>query len=186
MRFILPLVLFLGVGVFLYRGLDRDPRYVPSPLIGKPAPEFSLPVLASSNGLADSTGTGESSFSPSQMAGKVWLFNIWGTWCAGCRDEHPVLVSLARQGTVEIVGLNYKDESDSAVRWLDELGDPYFVTAVDNDGRIGIDWGFYGAPETFVIDQSGIVRYKHIGPVTADDLNKSILPLISQLRASSG
>ena len=178
MRFILPLVLFLGVGVFLYRGLDLDPRFVPSPLIGKTAPEFSLPVLA--------VDSGDSEFSPSQMVGKVWLLNIWGTWCAGCRVEHPVLVNLARQGSIEIVGLNYKDESDSALRWLDELGDPYLVTAVDSDGRTGIDWGFYGAPETFVIDQSGIVRYKHIGPITADDLNKSILPLVSQLRASAG
>ena len=178
MRFILPLVLFLGVGVFLYRGLDLDPRFVPSPLIGKTAPEFSLPVLA--------VDSGDSEFSPSQMVGKVWLLNIWGTWCAGCRVEHPVLVNLARQGSIEIVGLNYKDESDSALRWLDELGDPYLVTAVDSDGRTGIDWGFYGAPETFVIDQAGIVRYKHIGPVTAEDLNKSILPLVSQLRASAG
>ena len=178
MRFILPLVLFLGVGVFLYRGLDLDPRFVPSPLIGKTAPEFSLPVLA--------VDSGDDEFSPSQMVGKVWLLNIWGTWCAGCRVEHPVLVNLARQGSIEIVGLNYKDESDSALRWLDELGDPYLVTAVDSDGRTGIDWGFYGAPETFVIDQSGIVRYKHIGPITADDLNKSILPLVSQLRASAG
>jgi len=157
-------------------GLGRDPREVPSPLIGQTAPEFALPAL-----LRD-----QQSFSPSQMKGKVWLLNIWATWCAGCREEHPLLVDLARSGKVEIVGLNYKDDSSSAKRWLAELGDPYLMTAVDADGRVGIDWGFYGAPETFVIDQEGIVRYKHIGPVYPQDLAEKILPLVEELREAKG
>jgi len=175
MRFAIPLVLFGVIAAFLYRGLSNDPTRVPSPLIGKPAPEFSLPVL----------GQEGASFSPSQMKGKVWLFNIWGTWCVGCRVEHPVLVDLARRGIVEMVGLNYKDENALATQWLDELGDPYVMTAVDQSGRIGIDWGFYGAPETFVIDKSGLVQHKHIGPVSIDDINKTILPLVAELREAT-
>lgn len=175
MRFAIPLLIFLGIGVFLYMGLDGDPRRVPSPLIDKPAPVFSLPTLADP----------EKSFTPADMKGKVWLFNIWGTWCASCRVEHPVLVDLARKKLVEIVGLNYKDDSDAAKQWLSDLGDPYVLSAVDQSGRIGIDWGFYGAPETFVIDADGVVRYKHIGPVSPDDLRKTILPLVEKLRGAS-
>ncbi|OED42346.1 thiol:disulfide interchange protein [Chromatiales bacterium (ex Bugula neritina AB1)] len=176
MRFALPLLVFLLIGGFLYTGLNRDPRYVPSPLIGKPAPEFTLPTLA------DASQT----FSPSQMVGKVWLFNIWGTWCVACRAEHPVLVQLAQSGQVDIVGLNYKDDKSSAITWLQELGDPYITTAVDADGRTGIDWGFYGAPETFVVDKKGLVRHKHIGPVSPKDLSNTILPLVAELRAEAG
>ena len=119
------------------------------------------------------------------MKGKVWLLNIWGTWCVGCRAEHPLLVDLARQDVVDIVGLNYKDKNDLAQQWLVELGDPYVLTAVDQDGRIGIDWGFYGAPETFVIDQAGIVRHKHIGPLALNDINNTLLPLVAELRDGS-
>lgn len=173
MRFLLPLVLFGVVGAFLYMGLDRDPRVVPSPLIGKPAPTFALPELYAA----------DDNFSPAQMKGKVWLFNIWGTWCASCRVEHPVLVDLAQQGIVDIVGLNYKDEPESAKQWLRDLGDPYVSVPVDTDGRIGIDWGFYGAPETFVVDKEGIVRHKHIGPVSPADLQNTILPMIAELQA---
>lgn len=172
MRFAIPLVVFVLVSGFLYRGLALDPREVPSPLIGKPAPAFSLPTLADS----------EVQFSPAQMKGKVWLLNIWGTWCASCRVEHPVLVDLARRGLVDIVGLNYKDNTTQAKVWLQDLGDPYVVTAVDATGRIGIDWGFYGAPETFVVDADGLVRYKHIGPVSPQVLEQTILPLVEQLR----
>ena len=174
MRFALPLIVFAVIAGFLYRGLSNDPRYVPSPLIGKPAPEFSLPTLADG-----------SEFSPAQMKGKVWLLNIWGTWCLACRTEHPLLVDLARQNVVEIVGLNYKDENELAKKWLVDLGDPYVTTAVDQDGRIGIDWGFYGAPETFVIDQAGIVRHKHIGPLAPDDVINTLLPLVAELRGAS-
>ena len=173
MRFAIPLVVFAVIAGFLYRGLSNDPRYVPSPLIGKPAPEFALPTLADG-----------SEFSPSQMKGKVWLLNIWGTWCLACRVEHPLLVDLARQNVVEIIGLNYKDENYLAQKWLEELGDPSVKTAVDQDGRIGIDWGFYGAPETFVIDQAGIVRHKHVGPLAPDDLTKTLLPLVAELRSA--
>lgn len=175
MRFILPLVLFGVIGIFLYKGLGNDPRYVPSPLIGKPAPEFSLPVL----------GDGGSNFTPEQMKGKVWMLNIWATWCASCRVEHPVLVDLARRGVIDIVGLNYKDEDNLAIQWLQELGDPYITTAVDQTGRIGIDWGFYGAPETFVIDKAGVVRHKHVGPVAPKDLHDTLLPLVAELREAS-
>lgn len=175
MRFLLPLVVFLGIGVFLFTGLGKDPTIVPSPLIGKPAPEFTLPVL----------GQDENSFSTADMEGKVWLLNIWATWCVACRIEHPLLVDLARRNLVEIVGLNYKDENHLAEQWLQELGDPYVLTAVDQSGRIGIDWGFYGAPETFVIDKTGIVRHKHIGPVYPDDLQNTILPLVAELQSGS-
>lgn len=175
MRFAIPLIIFVVIAGFLYSGLGRDPTYVPSPLIDKPAPAFSLPTLSDP----------ASNFSPDQMAGKVWLFNIWGTWCVACRVEHPVLVELARSGVVEIVGLNYKDEDQKAREWLEQLGDPYVTTAVDKDGRIGIDWGFYGAPETFVIDKKGLVRHKHVGPVAAQDLNGTILPLVADLMAEN-
>ncbi len=175
MRFVIPLVIFAVIAAFLYSGLGRDPTEVPSPLIGKPAPEFTLPTLAAP----------EQQFSTSQMKGRVWLLNIWATWCAACRVEHPLLVELGRSGRVEIVGLNYKDNDTSAKQWLAELGDPYITTAVDTDGRVGIDWGFYGAPETFVIDKEGVVRLKHIGPVSPEDLATKILPLVDELQETS-
>ncbi len=175
MKYVIPLLVFAAISAFLFVGLDKDPTIVPSPLIDKPAPEFSLPVLGSEGG----------SFSTADMKGKVWLLNIWATWCVGCRVEHPVLVDLARRNLVEIVGLNYKDQDQLAIQWLTELGDPYIATAVDHEGRTGIDWGFYGAPETFVIDKSGIVRYKHIGPVAPADLQNTILPLVAELQGSS-
>ena len=175
MRFALPLIVFFVIGVFLYKGLDRDPRLVPSPLIDKPAPQFELPDLYAT--------AAEARFTPTQMEGKVWLFNIWGTWCASCRVEHPLLVELANRGVVDIVGLNYKDDENSAVKWLEELGNPYVAVPVDLDGRTGIDWGFYGAPETFVVDKTGIVRHKHIGPITPADLENTILPLVAKLDA---
>ncbi len=172
MRFAIPLVVFVLVAGFLYRGLALDPREVPSPLIGKPAPAFSLPTLANP----------DEQFSPDQMKGKVWLLNIWGTWCASCRIEHPLLVELARREQVDIVGLNYKDDTAQAKVWLRDLGDPYVITAVDESGRIGIDWGFYGAPETFVVDADGVVRHKHVGPVTPQALQETILPLVAKLQ----
>lgn len=175
MRFAIPLVVFVVIAGFLYAGLSRDPKYVPSPLIDKSAPAFSLPTL----------NDPQVNFTPDQMIGKVWLFNIWATWCASCRVEHPLLVDLARSGTVDIIGLNYKDEDAKAVEWLQQLGNPYVTTAVDKDGRIGIDWGFYGAPETFVIDKQGIVRHKHVGPISPDDLTNTILPMVAELRAKS-
>lgn len=174
-RFLIPLALFIVVAGFLAAGLKLNPREIPSALIDKPAPNFTLPRLLEP----------EKEFSPKQMLGRVWLFNIWGTWCPSCRQEHPVLVDLAKRNIVPIIGLDYKDENAKAIQWLEQLGNPYEMTAVDADGRIAIDWGFYGAPETFVIDKLGNIRYKHIGPVSANDLETKILPLVKQLQEAS-
>ena len=171
-RYLLPAALFGVLVVFLSVGLNRDPSTVPSPLIGKPAPAFTLPQLK------DPAQT----FTNHDLTGDVSLVNVWATWCAACYDEHPVLVELARSGQVPIYGLNLKDQRPAARRWLRELGDPYAAIAFDEDGRVAIDWGVYGAPETFVVDKQGIIRYKHIGPLTADVLTQTILPLVRRLR----
>ncbi len=171
MRFILPLVVFLALAVFLYVGLGMDPREVPSPLIDKPAPAFTLPQLAEP----------EKRFSPADMKGKVWLLNVWASWCVACRDEHPVLMELARQNIVPIYGLDYKDKQGDAALWLKHGGNPYTVVATDMDGRVGIDYGVYGVPETYVIDKQGIIRHKQIGPVTPQNLSETILPLVARL-----
>ncbi|MGH8503870.1 MAG: DsbE family thiol:disulfide interchange protein [Gammaproteobacteria bacterium] len=171
-RYLLPAALFGVLVVFLSVGLNRDPSTVPSPLIGKPAPAFTLPQLKDP----------ERTFTNHDLTGDVSLVNVWATWCAACYDEHPVLVELARSGQVPIYGLNLKDQRAAARRWLRELGDPYAAIAFDADGRVAIDWGVYGAPETFVVDKQGIIRYKHIGPLTADVLTQTILPLVRRLR----
>jgi len=155
-------------------GLGLDPRKVPSPLIDKPAPAFSLKRLKEPEVILSNT----------DFKGKVTLFNVWATWCVACRSEHPVLMQLARSGKVDIYGLNYKDERPKAQQWLAQLGDPYVANAFDADGRVGIDWGVYGAPETFITDQQGIIRHKHIGPLTVDALNNEILPLIAELQST--
>jgi cytochrome c biogenesis protein CcmG/thiol:disulfide interchange protein DsbE len=169
--FLIPLALFLVLAVFLAIGLNLKPSEVPSPLVGKPAPAFTLPQLDR-----------EASFSPKDMAGKVWLFNVWASWCVSCRIEHPVLVDLARRKLVPIVGLDYKDKRPEALAWLERHGNPYDLSAVDADGRVGIDYGVYGVPETYVIDKAGIIRFKQIGPVTPDVLQQKILPLIQELQ----
>ena len=174
LRFLVPLAIFFILVVFLFRGLSLDPKRVPSPLVGKPMPEFSLPRLQ------DPAAT----LSDSDLKGKVSVLNIWATWCVSCRAEHEVLLQLANTGMVDIYGLNYKDERAAAQQWLRQLGDPYVANAFDADGRTGIDWGVYGAPETFIMDKQGMVRHKHIGPLTVDDLNTTILPLIAELQAS--
>ncbi len=174
-RYLTPLVLFLALAALLYKGLALNPREVPSPLIGKPAPEFALPDLKDAG----------KQLSHTDFQGKVSLLNIWATWCVSCRAEHPLLMQLARQG-VTIYGLDYKDNRDDAQRWLARFGDPYVANAFDADGRVGIDWGVYGTPETFVIDQQGIIRHKHIGPLTEDAIQREILPLIQQLRGNKG
>jgi len=174
-RYLTPLVLFLALAALLYRGLALNPREVPSPLIGKPAPEFTLPELKDAG----------KQLSHSDFQGKVSLLNVWATWCVSCRAEHPLLMQLARQG-VTIYGLDYKDNREDAQRWLSRFGDPYVANAFDADGRVGIDWGVYGTPETFVIDQQGIIRHKHIGPLTEDAIQREILPLIQQLRGNKG
>ena len=175
LRYLAPLAIFVVLVGFLFRGLSLDPKIVPSPLVGKPVPAFSLPRLK------DPAAT----LSDADLKGKVSLLNIWATWCVSCRAEHEVLLLLAKTGKVDIYGLNYKDERAKAQQWLRQLGDPYVANAFDADGRVGIDWGVYGAPETFIIDQQGIIRHKHIGPLTVDILNQEILPLIAELQPPS-
>jgi cytochrome c biogenesis protein CcmG, thiol:disulfide interchange protein DsbE len=172
MRFILPLVIFLVLAAFLYVGLGLNPHEVPSPLINKPAPTFNLPQLDDP----------AKKFSPEEMKGKVWLLNVWASWCVSCKEEHPILMSLARQNIVPIYGLDYKDKREDAEMWLRNGGNPYTVIAMDRDGRIGIDYGVYGVPETYVIDKQGVIRYKEIGPVTPQNLSEKILPLVAELQ----
>lgn len=168
---LVPLALFVALVAFLAVGLKRDPSQVPSPLVGKPAPEFSLPRLGA-----------EGSFGPKDMAGKVWLLNVWASWCVSCREEHPVLVEFARTRLAPLVGLDYKDKPDAAINWLARYGNPYELSAVDADGRVGIDYGVYGVPETYLIDKAGVIRFKQIGPVTREVLNNQIVPLIKELQ----
>jgi cytochrome c biogenesis protein CcmG, thiol:disulfide interchange protein DsbE len=168
---LIPLALFLGLVAFLFIGLHRDPREVPSPLINKPAPEFQLAQLQSQG----------KSFSAQEMRGKVWLLNAWGSWCPTCRDEHPMLVEYARSGEVPIYGLDYKDDRTAALGMLAEMGNPYVLTAFDPEGRTAIDFGVYAAPETFLIDKNGIIRFKQIGEITPDVWRDKIVPLARQL-----
>lgn len=170
-RFLIPLAVFVVLLVFLGIGLTLNPRDVPSPLKDKPAPLFTLPQLAAA----------DKSFSPADMKGKVWLLNVWASWCVSCRQEHPLLVSFAKEGKVPIVGLNYKDQLADAKNWLAKFGDPYALSAVDADGRVGIDYGVYGVPETYVIDKAGMIRMKHTGPITPESLKTQILPLVAEL-----
>ena len=170
-RFLIPLALFMGLVVFLAIGLGRDPHEVPSPLINKPAPAFQLPQLHES----------AKTFSAQEMRGKVWLLNVWASWCFSCREEHPLLLDFARSGAVPLYGLNYKDQRDDAIAWLNELGNPYRLSAVDLDGRVGIDYGVYGAPETYLIDREGLIRFKHVGPLTPEVIQNKILPLARDL-----
>jgi cytochrome c biogenesis protein CcmG, thiol:disulfide interchange protein DsbE len=178
-RFLWPLAIFLLLVGFLAAGLTLNPREVPSPLIGKPAPAFDLPVLQQEGKPFDPAAR---RFAPSSMRGKVWLLNVWASWCASCRDEHPLLVELSRKGVMPILGLNYKDKGEDALRWLKQFGDPYQLSVVDAEGRIGIDYGVYGVPETYLIDADGVIRYKQIGPITAAVLEQKILPLALALK----
>ena len=170
-KYLLPLGIFLVLVLLLGVGLSLDPREVPSPLIGKPAPQFQLPQLHDPG----------KTFSPKELRGKVWMLNVWASWCTACREEHPVLADFAKSGLVPVFGLNYKDTRDDAIAWLKRFGDPYRISLVDTDGRVGIDYGVYGVPETYVIDKQGVIRYKRIGPVTPDILQSKIVPLIQQL-----
>ena len=189
-RFLIPLAVFLVLVVFLAVGLKRDPREVPSPLVGKPAPEFRLDTLAPGK-----------QFSPADMRGQVWLLNVWASWCVSCRAEHPLLVAFAKDGKLPVVGLNYKEvRGDGAIdaekltpqaeaqlareragAWLAQHGNPYALSVLDLDGRVGIDYGVYGVPETYIIDKAGIIRLKHIGPVTPEVYSSKILPLVAEL-----
>ena len=168
---LIPLLLFLVLAGFLARGLSLDPREVPSPLVGRLAPPFELPQLAS----------GQPVFTPEAMRGQVWLLNVWASWCGGCREEHPLLLQLAANGKVPLYGMNYKDTRPEAQRWLAQGGDPYRASVMDADGRVGIDYGVYGVPETYVIDQAGVIAYKHIGPLTHEVLQARIMPLVHAL-----
>lgn len=179
-RFLIPLALFLVLAVFLAIGLNRDPHEVPSPLVGKPAPMFSLPRLDADPQAP--AGAQNAQFSPKDMAGKVWLLNVWASWCVSCRQEHPVLVGFAKSGVAPLIGLDYKDQRTDAQGWLAQFGNPYTLSVVDADGRVGIDYGVYGVPETYVIDKAGTIRFKQIGPVTAEVLQAKILPLIKELQ----
>lgn len=170
--FLVPLLAFGVLALVLGVGLSRDPREVPSPLIGKPAPQFELPAV---KGRAQGLAT-------RNLRGEVSLVNVFASWCVACREEHPVLVALARRKLVPIHGLNYKDKPDDAAAWLDRWGDPYTRTGADIDGRVGIDWGVYGVPETFVIDPQGRIAYKHIGPMTEDFVHKKLVPMIDEIR----
>ncbi len=172
MRFTLPLVIFLVLAGFLYVGLSLDPREVPSPLVGKPAPAFSLPQLHDAN----------KRFSTQDMQGQVWLLNVWASWCSACKDEHPILMDLARQNIVPVLGLDYKDKREDGERTLSQAGDPYTLTIFDADGRVGFDYGVYGVPETYVIDKQGVIRDKLIGALTPKNLRERILPLVAELQ----
>ena len=171
-RFLIPLAIFLVLVLLLAVGLRLNPREVPSPLIDKPAPAFTLPRLDDP----------QQHFSRKDMLGKVWMLNVWASWCVSCREEHPVLVGLSKKNIVPIYGLNYKDERKDALAWLGRLGNPYTVSIMDADGRIGIDYGVYGVPETYVIDKQGVIRYKQIGPVTPEVLDAKIIPLVRKLQ----
>ena len=167
-RFLLPLGIFITLVLFLGIGLRLNPREIPSP---KAAPSFKLTQLH------DAAKT----IAPQDMAGQVWLLNVWASWCVSCRQEHPVLMDLAKQGIVPILGLNYKDTREAGSGWLRQYGNPYQISAFDSDGRVGIDYGVYGVPETFVIDKRGVIRMKHIGPVTQQVIVEKFLPLIKEL-----
>ncbi len=193
-KFLIPLAFFIGLLVFLAVGLNRNPQEIPSPLVGKPAPAFSLDTL-------DATGP---KFGPENMKGKVWMLNVWATWCVACREEHPVLVAFSKTNHLPIVGLSYKEvqpQDEPADRkftpeeklklarersemWLKRYGNPYALSVMDLDGRVGIDYGVYAVPETYVIDKDGVIRYKRVGVVTPDLLQSTILPLVQKLNAS--
>ena len=159
---------FFALAAVLFFGLFRDPREVPSPLIGKPVPAFTLAQL----------GNPSASFSPAEMKGKVWLLNVWASWCPNCKDEHPDLLELKRKGTVPIVGLNYKDKRELGLEVLKKTGDPFELSAFDPDGKAALDWGVYGAPETFLIDREGIIRAKHVGPISAEVIAAKFAPFL--------
>ena len=190
-KFLWPLIGFVVLVILLAVGLNLNPRDVPSPLVGKPAPAFNLPVVAGP----------AKNFGPKDMQGQVWLLNVWASWCVSCRQEHPLLVEFSKKSAVPLIGLNYKEVRGDgdfdmkkiaaaeekrlgllrANQWLTKHGDPYRLSVLDLDGRVGIDYGVYGVPETYVIDKTGVIRLKHTGPITPEVLKKTLLPLIAEL-----
>jgi cytochrome c biogenesis protein CcmG/thiol:disulfide interchange protein DsbE len=173
LKFLIPLAMFLALAVLLARGLKLDPREVPSPLIDKPAPAFALTRLD------DPALT----IKRDDMLGKVWLLNVWASWCVACRDEHPTLVEFSKTATVPLIGLNYKDKRPDGMAWLERFGNPYQMSLFDEAGRVGIDFGVYGVPETFVIDKRGVIRFKVIGVLTPQTITTRLLPLLKELDA---
>ena len=173
MRYAIPLIVFLVIVVFLASRLTGgyDPHKLPSALIDKPAPDFALPELREPTKI----------ISPKQMRGKVWLLNVWGSWCPACREEHPFLIEIARSGAVPIYGLDWKDKREAALAVLSELGDPYVLNISDFEGRAAIDYGITGAPETYLIDKQGLIRYKEVGQLTPEIMQKKILPMVQEL-----
>ena len=170
---LIPLLIFMILVGFLGVGLSLKPREIPSPLINKPAPDFSLPTLDAP----------ELKMSTQDLRGKVWILNVWASWCVACRIEHPLLVEFAKTGAAPVYGLNYKDKREDAIRWLGKFGNPYSRSLSDTEGLVGIDFGVYGVPETFVIDKTGVIRMKHIGPLTPEVLRDDIVPLLRKLGA---
>jgi len=173
LKFLLPLALFAGLAVLLAVGLGKDPREVPSPLIDKPAPAFTLTRLDDAN----------VTIKRDDLLGQVWMLNVWASWCVACREEHPLLVEFSRKKLMPIYGLNYKDKRPDGLQWLARFGNPYDASIFDVDGKVGIDYGVYGVPETFIIDKQGVVRYKQIGPLTPEVLRDRIEPLLRKLNA---
>jgi cytochrome c biogenesis protein CcmG/thiol:disulfide interchange protein DsbE len=173
LRFILPLILFAGILSLLWRGLSLHPAQIPSPLINKPVPEFSLPTLS------DKTLTDKN------FKGHVTLLNVWATWCAACAQEHTFLLELAKRKDIELYGLDYKDDPSDAKDWLKTYGNPYKIVANDQLGRAAMDWGVYGTPETFVIDKKGLIRYKLIGALTEDSWEKELKPIVEKLQGEA-
>lgn len=171
MKRFIPFIVFAVLAVFFYVGLSLNPREVPSPFIGKPAPAFSQPQLFDLG----------KSFSPADMKGQVWLFNVWASWCVSCREEHPYLIELSTAKRLPIIGLNYKDKPEEAKAWLAQLGNPYTLSAVDPEGKIGIDYGVYGVPETYLIDRDGVIRHKQTGPITPQVWQEKFEPLLKEL-----
>ena len=172
LRFLIPLALFLVLVAFLAIGLTRDPHLLPSTMIDKPAPAFRIPQVHAP----------DKSFSPEDMKGKVWMLNVWASWCTACRVEHPLLVDIGRSNAIPLIGLDYKDQAQDAVQFLQQHGNPYQLSALDLEGHVGIEYGVYGVPETFIIDKEGRIRHKQVGPITPEALQNEILPLIARLQ----
>ncbi len=172
--YLLPVLVFVVIGAFLAFGLTRDPTVLPSALLDRPAPEFELPPIP---------GRDDHGFSRADLGGEPMLVNVWASWCVPCRVEHPLITRLAEEEGVIVNGLNYKDRAEDALAWLEELGDPFNYVGWDIDGRVGIEWGVYGVPETFVVDRDGTIVYKQVGQMTPRVINEIILPLIEKLRA---
>ncbi|MFZ0256790.1 MAG: DsbE family thiol:disulfide interchange protein [Gammaproteobacteria bacterium] len=172
-RYVLPLAVFLALVSLLAIGLTRDPTLVPSPLIGQPAPAFSLTDLQQPDRIV----------TRADLLGKVFLLNVWATWCVSCREEHEVLMQIARHGEVPIYGLNYKDDRQQAVQWLERLGNPYVSNLYDPEGEVGLDLGVYGTPESFLVDQKGVIVHKHVGPITPAIWQQELRPVIEAVKA---